>query len=219
VQYAVSTPGNPSYGKHWERDQVNTLVQPSDEAVEATVGWLNDANITSSVVGASVHMFATVRQAESLLNTKFSYYSKGGVSKLRTTGYSVHESVSPHIDFIHPTTFFGNTVPAAKVDRISATATSEEMNLSKRQSQSGVDAACTTGLTPACVRQLYNIPANYTPYGNAGASIGFGSFLNESAQESDLLLFENRYGCKSTRSDVHFSTNIIQSRTRHSPLS
>lgn len=138
---------------HWDRDQVNALVQPSDEAVEATVGWLNDANITSSVVGASVHMYPTISQAETLLNTKFSYYQKDGVSKLRTTGYSVHESVSPHIDFIHPTTFFGKTVPNV-VDRLPATATTEDISLSKRQTQSGVDAACTTGLTPACVRQL-----------------------------------------------------------------
>jgi len=107
--YAVSTPGSASYGQHWSKEQVDNLVSASDEAVQATVGWLNDANITSTVVGNSVHFSSTVGQAEKLLNTKFSHYQKDGVTKLRTTQYHVDESVSEHIDLIHPTTFFGQT--------------------------------------------------------------------------------------------------------------
>jgi len=107
--YAVSTPGDAAYGMHWSKEQVDNLIGASDEAVQATVGWLNDANITSTVVGNSVHFSSTVGQAEKLLNTKFSHYQKDGVTKLRTTKYHVDESVSKHVDLIHPTTFFGQT--------------------------------------------------------------------------------------------------------------
>jgi len=48
--YAVSTPGNAAYGQHWSGDQVSQLVQPSDEAVQATVGWLAESNITGTVM-------------------------------------------------------------------------------------------------------------------------------------------------------------------------
>lgn len=107
--YAVSTPGGASYGQHWSKEQVDNLVGASDEAVQATVGWLNDANITSTVIGNSVHFTSTVGQAEQLLNTKFSNYQKDGVTKLRTTSYSVGDSVAQHVDLIQPTTFFGST--------------------------------------------------------------------------------------------------------------
>jgi len=191
--YAVSTPGNAAYGQHWSGDQVSQLVQPSDEAVQATVGWLAAGNITGSVMGtgagASVHFVTTIGQAQILLNTTFSYYENNGIQALRTTQYSVGQAVSPYIDFVHPTTYFGNT----KAHGVIGSRTVDNA-VSKRQN--AVDPSCTVGLTPACVRQLYNIPANYKPDLKAGALIGFGSFLNQSSQESDLLLFEQKYGFK-----------------------
>jgi len=75
------------------------------------------------------------------------------------------------------------------------------------------DPSCITGLTPACVRQLYNIPANYTPPANSGSFIGFGSFLNESAQESDLLLFEKRYGFPNQTFDVVTINNGVNNQS------
>lgn len=173
----------------------------SNESVLAVTGWASAANISHAVVGNSVHLTTTVGQAEKLLNTKFSYYQNDdGVTKLRTTAYSVGDNLSEHIDFISPTTFFGNTVAHAAIP----TTTEETRDITKRQSS--IDPKCSKGLTPDCVHQLYNIPTNYTPSGTSGAYIGFGSFLNQSAVESDLLKFEKKYKIPKQE----FAVQIIQ---------
>lgn len=71
-----------------------------------------------------------------------------------------------------------------------------------------VDPACATILTPACVKALYNV-GNYTPLATSGASIGFGSFLNESAIFADLFQFESSYGIAA----LNFSTESIDGGT------
>lgn len=195
--YDVSTPGNANYGKHWSREQVQALVKPSDEAVQATVGWLNASEIEAiATTWHSVKVSTTVSKANSLLKARFAFYrhESGGAKKLRTTTYSVHEDVAKHIDLIHPATYFG-TPRKNFVSPIMPGAPAPAPSVKKGGAvQPGVDANCTIGLTPHCVKQLYNIPLDYKPFNTAGASIAFGSFLGQSAQESDLLLFDQRFG-------------------------
>lgn len=55
-----------------------------------------------------------------------------------------------------------------------------------------VDASCQTSITPACIKELYNI-GSYTPNPSAGSKVGFGSFLNQSALYADLVNYEKYY--------------------------
>lgn len=68
-----------------------------------------------STDGAYVTFATTVGTANSLLNTTFMNFQNAGLSKIRTTEYSIPESLTSYIDLIDPTVFLGKTVAAAAV--------------------------------------------------------------------------------------------------------
>ncbi|KAL8840880.1 MAG: hypothetical protein Q9170_001144 [Blastenia crenularia] len=180
--YAVSTPGHSSYGNHMQKEEVDTMLKPDAAAEEAVLSWLKQAGVTSVNSDGHWVTFATsVGTANKLLNTQFAYYTNDGVTKLRTTQYSVPDSLVKHIDLISPTTYFGKTSAQAPV------MSSDSPKLESRQ----VDASCSTTITPACLKEIYNI--KYTVTGKTNSTVAFGSFLNQSARTQDLTLFEQRY--------------------------
>ena len=181
--YAVSTPGGASYGKHMDRDDVSAMLQPSSDSNIAVLAWLKQAGVaTVHSDGTWVTFATTVGTANKLLNTEFNYYESDGVTKLRTMGYSIPDSLASHIDLITPTTYFGKTTANAP------TLVPKKELLVGRQ----IAASCANLITPACIKQLYNI--NYTPDPNSGSKIAFGSFLNQSARVADLQAFETAQG-------------------------
>lgn len=179
--YAVSTPGSTQYGDYMEANDVKSLLQPSSEANSAVLAWLKQAGVdTVYSDGTWVNFATTVATANRLLNTQFNYYDSEGITKLRTTQYSVPDELTQHIDLVTPTTFFGKPKAQAPTvvgrDRVEA---------------HRVDASCALLITPRCLKQLYSI--NYTPDPKSGSRIAFGSFLNQSARAQDLRLFETTY--------------------------
>lgn len=180
--YAVSTPGNPSYGNHMEKEDVAALLKPASETESEVLTWLNQAGVTAVHCDGSWVTFATsVGTANKLLSTDFAYYESDGVTKLRTMHYSVPDDLAKHINLISPTTYFGKTTAQAPTrPRVSN-------QLSPRQA----NQSCATLTTPDCLKQIYDI--KYTPTGNTSSTIGFGSFLNQSARTEDLQLFEKKY--------------------------
>jgi tripeptidyl-peptidase-1 len=71
-----------------------------------------------------------------------------------------------------------------------------------------IDAACSTSITPSCLKELYNV-GSYTPNPNSGSRVGFGSFLNQSAIYSDLFQYEKFFGIP----HQNFSTILIAGAT------
>ncbi|PQE10437.1 tripeptidyl peptidase A protein [Rutstroemia sp. NJR-2017a BBW] len=196
---AVSTPGNAEYGQHLDADEVNALFAPSAKANSAVTSWLTSAGATNVHSDGSFVTFATtVEKANSLLNTTFKSYSSNGVSKLRTTEYSVPDEIAQYIDLISPTTYFGKTV--ANVPTITRRSTPP--------TKISVDASCQTSITPQCVKELYNV-GNYTPKVSSGSKIGFGSFLNQSALYADLFAFEKYFGIP----EQNFTVTLINGAT------
>ena len=115
---AISTPGNPSYGQHMDRDSVYALLAPSSDASPAVLAWLASAGIADVYEdGASIIISTTIRTANTLLKTTFNYYENDGVQKLRTTEYSVPDDLQNHIDLITPTIYFGKTLPQTTLPR------------------------------------------------------------------------------------------------------
>ncbi|KAH8807281.1 peptidase S8/S53 domain-containing protein [Xylogone sp. PMI_703] len=179
---AVSTPGSSNYGQHLDIDEVNALFAPVEGSVNAVQSWLKSAGVKQiSVNGAFISFATTVGTANSLLNTTFTHFENNGVSKIRTTEYSVPSELASYIDIIDPTVFLGKTVAAAP-------AIPRESKIEQR-----VDANCSTSLTPACIQEMYNT-VGYKPDPRSGSRVGFGSFLNQSAVYSDLFLFEDHFG-------------------------
>ncbi|OJJ45231.1 hypothetical protein ASPZODRAFT_133860 [Penicilliopsis zonata CBS 506.65] len=179
---AVSTPGSDSYGQFLDVDEVETRFPLANDT--AVVSWLKEAGVTQiSRQGGLVNFATSVETANSLLNTTFAVYAKGGSRKTRTTQYSVPEDLVGDIELIAPTVFFGRPIADRSVDFQAA--------------DTSVAAKRTTDvcekITPDCLKEQYNI-SDYTPLASSGSRIGFGSFLNESALYSDLDLFTEHFG-------------------------
>jgi tripeptidyl-peptidase-1 len=190
----VSNRKSSNYGKYLDRDEVENLVGATDETKRVVLQWLKDEGIEKIHVESSwVTFVASVEQANKILAADYQGYERDGISKIRTTQYSVPQDLAKHIDLIHPTTFFGKTEPFAPV-HVNEPA-SKTVELQKRQSQPvyptrqpTIATACTRNITPACLKQLYNV-GNYTPDAKSGSRVAFSSFLNQSAQHEDLRLF------------------------------
>ena len=206
---AVSTPGSASYGQYMDGEAVAAMLAPSTDASPAVLAWLAGAGVTNAYSdGANVNFSTTVSIANSLLSTTFNYYENAGIHKLRTTEYSIPDDLEAHIDLITPTTYFGKTVPqmpapkflAPRVDHgvgelvfRSYNGTNSTTNGTTHCATNGtIDASCATLITPTCLKELYNIC--YTPDPTSGSTIGFGSFLNQSARTQDLSLFQTAQG-------------------------
>ncbi|TFK81380.1 subtilisin-like protein [Polyporus arcularius HHB13444] len=118
--YDVSSPGSANYRKHLSKAEVNALVAPKPESVQAVKGWLAKNNISAETVSPSgdwLSIQIPVAEANDMLYTQFNEYTheKTGLTALRTMSYSVPASVKGHLDFIHPVTSFVDLrpVPAA----------------------------------------------------------------------------------------------------------
>lgn len=193
---AVSTPGNAEYGNHLDIDEANALFAPSADASAAVTSWLTSAGAHNVVSDGSTVTFATtIENANSILNATFQTYTSNGVSKVRTTQYSVPDDVAEHIELISPTTYFGKTVANAPT-KIAKRATPP--------TKVSVDASCSTSITPKCIKELYSV-GDYTPSVSSGSRIGFGSFLNQSALYADVFQYESYFGIPAQ----NFSVTLI----------
>ncbi|RAL08807.1 S53 family peptidase [Aspergillus homomorphus CBS 101889] len=197
---SVSTPGQSTYGQFLDIDEVNALFPLTDHS--AVASWLTEAGVTNiSRQGGLISFATTVGTANKLLNTTFSVYEKAGTQKVRTTQYSVPDSLSGSIDLISPTVFFGKT-------RAERSASFQSLKVAKRSSSS---SSVSQHITPALLKQQYNI--DYTPKASSGSRIGFGSFLGESALYSDLDLFTERFGIPQQNFTVELINGGVNNQT------
>ena len=200
---SVSTPGSSEYGKYLSVDEVSKMFGASAASKSAVETWLKSEGVTTySTVGDSVWIQTTVAQANKMLGTTFKTYTdSAGNSKLRTTEYSLPESLKSHVDLVSPTTFFGKTKAMRSIQE------TRVHSLAPRT----LPASCNTTIlyanetfaafVPDCLKIEYNI-GSYTPEANSGSKIAFGNFLNQSASFSDLALFEQYFGIPSQNFSV-----------------
>lgn len=194
---AVSTPGNPEYGKHLDLEDLNALFPPADD--KPVISWLKEAGISHiHSTGSIVNFATTVGAANELLNASFAYYSSengGSRYKLRTTQYSIPDHLVGDIELITPTTYFGKSGTPRAITSIARRdqAVSISKTVHTAITNTSVAPSCQKSITPACLKQMYSV-GNYTPDPESGSWIGFGSFLNQSALFSDLFVYEKQNG-------------------------
>jgi tripeptidyl-peptidase-1 len=200
---SVSTPGSSEYGKYLTADEVDSLFGASAASKEAVESWLKSEGVTKfTAVGDSVWFQTTVAKANKMLGTTFKTYTDAsGASKLRTTEYSLPESLKSHVDLVSPTTYFGKTKAMRSIQA------TEAHSLAPR----ALPAVCNTTIVyenvsvpaflPDCLKIIYNI-GSYMPEVSSGSEIAFGNFLNQSASFSDLALFEQYLGIPSQNFSV-----------------
>jgi len=180
--YAVSDPRSPRYGQHFTFEQVNELVAPKDEAVNAVMNWLSDhgINITDSLEFSPSYDMALVRiecsVVESLLGTTYNYYKHDatGHTTVRTPRYTVPSNVAAHIDFIGPTIRLPNVV------------------VHKARPISAPEAE----VTPTFLRNLYKVGTAKAT--NANSSVALCGFLAQYVAPTDLQAFYKKFDPQSS---------------------
>lgn len=198
---AVSEPSSPQYGQYIDVGDIDAIFGTSATSADAVTSWLDRSGVTNIVSnGHMVSFTATVGQANELLEASFKLYTNGASEKLRTMSYSIPDEVREHVDFISPTTYFGDTMAHRAIAR------PESSVLAKRDLPPDCSRVWTrvyNGTTynrvligPECLKALYDI-GDYKVDVSVGSTVAFASFLEESASYADLALFEQSYNIPS----------------------
>lgn len=98
---------------------------------------------------------------------------------MRTTSWSLPESLHEHIDLVHPTTMFrGGLQAKAATFRTLDKAPGEAAVISiPSPSPSAVNPSCNTTITPTCLLQLYNATQYTVQSATKGNKIAISSYL------------------------------------------
>ncbi|THH17744.1 hypothetical protein EW146_g3129 [Bondarzewia mesenterica] len=192
--YEVSDPAHARYGAHLSKEEVEALVRPHEESVDAVNDWLASHGIQESQCHRSpakdwVKVDVPVGLAENMLDAKYHVWQHvDGDTLVRTTSYSLPEHLHRHIDLVQPTTMFGrfkkhrSTISIFEPDQPASTVTADLTNAA------GVDATCNTSITIKCLQQIYNI-GDYVSNATNGNQIGLTGYLEQFANIADLNQF------------------------------
>ncbi|KAL1621006.1 Tripeptidyl-peptidase sed2 [Neofusicoccum ribis] len=188
----ISTPGSANYGKHMKRDELKALLRPEAKATDSIVAWLEASGVASEDIeddGEWINFVATVSQAEEMMATKFNIYRseiRKNIQKVRTLEYSIPAELHDYINMIQPTTRFAQIRPER-----SQVLDKEVLGHKSLVAAADVPASCNSSITPACLKELYNI-SGYTPKANK-TFLGVSGFLEEYARYDDLSAFLTEY--------------------------
>ncbi|KAJ6485625.1 peptidase S8/S53 domain-containing protein [Mycena sanguinolenta] len=200
--YEVSDPTHEKYGQHLSKEEVDALVAPHPDSVEAVESWLQYHGINladaefRSAGGEWIVIRVPVAQAERMLDTKYGvyYHAASGSSVVRTMGYSLPTELLSHIDVITPTTYFSTlrSMRATSFLQPQATSLEDAASFATDISPLAVPASCGTTVTASCVRALYNT-TNYVPAATATNKLGIAGYLEEYANDADLQTFFRQF--------------------------
>jgi tripeptidyl-peptidase-1 len=158
----ISNPSSPNFGKHWKSNQVAKHFAPPSRVVKSILTWLEQSGISGIKVSndASHVSFETdIQQAEYLLRAQY-FFIEGSSDKISEVSlavdeYSIPSRLDDYIAFIHPTFTLGLSSARSPLSWANSDIRSEL--LIKRYSNAS-RVNCLKYTTPACLRQLYNIP-------------------------------------------------------------
>ncbi|KAG6828489.1 hypothetical protein H0H92_007804 [Tricholoma furcatifolium] len=196
--YEVSDPYHPRYGAHLSKEEVDELVAPHPDSVNAVDKWLRshgipDSDVVRSSAGDWLSLTLPVSLVEKMLDTKYHVWKhEEGDTLVRTTSYSLPEDLHEHVDVIQPTTMFGRLhgMKSTIIWSEKAEASSIVQNLAPIYNAATgvtVDASCNSTITVTCLQQLYNaVGLTPTAHGN---SIAVTGYLEQFANFQDLQSF------------------------------
>ena len=122
--------------------------------MQAVNAWLAENNLDATTISPGGDWLAIqvpVSKANEMLNADFSVFThdESGTQSIRTLQYSIPEDLVGHLQLVHPTTTFAQTVsPKLPLNAKKASVSTKQ----KRQS------ACASYVDPACLQELYGIP-------------------------------------------------------------
>jgi tripeptidyl-peptidase-1 len=201
--YEVSDPEHERYGQHLSKEEVEALVSPHPESLNALNEWLagfdlKEDDLVRSPAKDWITITIPVRTAEKMLDTTYDVWEHTGSGDrlVRTTSYSLPSNLHNHVDVIQPTTMFsrfkGQRSTIFKIEEATSSVVdtvAEALPITVSDlSGVTVDASCNTTITISCLQQLYNA-VGYVPSAEGRNSIGITGYLGQFANMQDLQSF------------------------------
>lgn len=196
----VSDPSSVNYGKHWTRQQVAEMFEPSKETVDTVKRWLDSTGITADRIQHSrgngwLTFNASAAEAEQLLQTEYYTYDHS-IESRSAVGcdeyvflpiihffdcfahfyrYQLPHYVRDYVDFVHP----GVSLMAGPRRSSPTKRGIDRSNASQLQSRDAANSSCYDLVTPDCVRKLYHVPlGDKAAPGNTLGLFEFGSWYS-----------------------------------------
>ncbi|KAF9039632.1 subtilisin-like protein [Hymenopellis radicata] len=199
--YEVSMPGHERYGKHLSKEEVDALVAPHPDSVEAVESWLSfhgvnpdDSSFRSSS-GSWITVPVTVAQAERMLGAEYGvyYHAESASYVVRTLGYSLPRELHDHIKVMSPTTYFGTVKSMKTASFIQQEVEDEDEDETATELDAAVvPSSCASAITISCLQALYNT-TGYVPTATDRNILGVAGYLEEFANRADLQTFLRRF--------------------------
>ncbi|KAI0047118.1 family S53 protease-like protein [Auriscalpium vulgare] len=189
---AVSTPSSALYGQFLSKEEVEKFVAPAPQSVAAVSAFLSEHGVTAkpiSPAGDWLSIDVTVAQANALFNTEFTTFThtETGATAVRTLEYSIPADLQGHLDFVHPTTTFPESLNRQPLVSIPLPKGVVPLATQANLSTDAVPASCATLITPACLQALYGIPT--TRATQTSNVLGVSGFIDQFANQADLKSF------------------------------
>ncbi|KAK7696297.1 hypothetical protein QCA50_000951 [Cerrena zonata] len=217
--YEVSDPTHHSYGAHLSKKEVDELVAPHSDSVNAVHDWLashgfQKRHLTVSSAGDWVKLALPISQAEKMLDTEYHVWEHRvtGMTAIRTTAYTLPDDLHAHVEFVHPTIAFPSIKPMISGSRFipDSDTPSAGIKIYSASAAHGtsswngtINPACNNEIGLKCLQQIYNF-TDYKPSPNSGSRIGITGYLEQFANTQDLQSFftEQRPDAINTTFDV-----------------
>ncbi|KAH0836443.1 peptidase S8/S53 domain-containing protein [Lanmaoa asiatica] len=215
--WEVSNPKHERYGAYLSKEETEALMAPHPETLDVVSEWLSSHGIEEEhLYRSSAQDWITIRipvvpcrgnaehsKEHGSFSTliypngriqKYHVYthSDSGESIVRTTSYSLPESLDEHVELIQPTTMFTRLKPFKSTLHWSNLASSGSPSPSTGTltgpAGNPVDASCNGTITITCLRQLYNA-VGYNTSATNDNKIAVTAYLEQYANNQDLQQF------------------------------
>lgn len=186
----VSDPKHANYGKHLSKGDVDALTAPKNDTIDSVTSWLRSNGVdVGEAKSGYLQVTVSVGQAKKLLNADYAVYkhSATGREVVRTTSYSVPQSLHDAITMVQPSTLF-STMGMSTGNVLGI----ESYVMENAASGDFVGPpSCADGAVTECLRDNYNIKG-YTASSNA-TMLGIAGFLDEVPSPSDLSRYLKKF--------------------------
>lgn len=175
----VSDPTNPRYGQHLTQAEVNQLVAPTPQAVDAVMDFIQSHGADAHCATPNCDFITTavpIQTANQLLGAQYREYvhASSGMRLYSTDAYSLPVSVAEFVDFVSPT---------VRLPTLSASKSPGSRQLMGGGGGMG-------GNTPSSLREMYSIGDVEGTGATKQAATGF---LQQYFKDSDLEKFYEKY--------------------------
>ncbi|KAI1101675.1 DHS-like NAD/FAD-binding domain-containing protein [Jackrogersella minutella] len=209
----TSDPLSAEYGHHLTKDEARAYQAPDKWALELVGSWLRSTSITDVTTdGSTMKVTSTVAEVNRILHTDLGHYSFQGHSPvLRAQAYSLPSFLDENIEFISPISNFMQP-PQSRL----------KFRPSQKESITSAidddDQPCPAGVTPACLKNLYNVTyANTTTPIESPVRFGIAGFLEQYIKYDDVSEFLGRYSPELGPLNYTFTVAMLNNGTNPQP--